>query len=114
MKRITSQTLEKPLINVGRGWTVPGRFNNFHEIFYLRWIFYSPDIHVLPLQTKQGYTYLYSHMTGVIDQKKYSGAGYMMKMKQKEHYNVNFENPQFINYVDGYNLEFVEKAEIEK
>ncbi len=127
---------------------------------------------------KQGYTYLYSHMTGVIDQKKYSGAGYMMKMKQKElalaygyrmiawtfdpvmslngyfnigklgavsrnyldnfygamndginrglptdrlvaewhikeHYNVNYENPQFINYVDGYNLEFVEKAEKE-
>ena len=31
----------------------------------------------------------------------------------KEHYNVNYENPQFINYVDGYNLEFVEKAEKE-
>ncbi len=28
--------------------------------------------------------YLYSHMTGVTDQKKYSGAGYMMKMRQKE------------------------------
>ena len=33
---------------------------------------------------RKGEVYLYSHMTGVIDQKKYSGAGYMMKMKQKE------------------------------
>ncbi len=33
---------------------------------------------------RDGYVYLYSHMTGVLDNKKYSGAGYMMKMKQKE------------------------------
>jgi len=123
---------------------------------------------------KNNYTYLYSHMTGVIDQKKYSGAGYLMKMKQKElaldygyrmiawtfdpvmslngyfnigklgavsrnyldnfygvmndginkglptdrlvaewhikeNYNVQFNNPQFINQVDGYNMEFTEK-----
>ena len=33
---------------------------------------------------RHGKVYLYSHMTGVIDQKKYSGAGYLMKMKQKD------------------------------
>ncbi len=33
---------------------------------------------------RNGEVYLYSHMTGVLDEKKYSGAGYMMKMKQKE------------------------------
>ena len=125
---------------------------------------------------KKGYTYLYSHMTGVIDQKKYSGAGYMMKTKQKElaleygynmiawtfdpvmslngyfnigklgaisrnyldnfygimndginkglptdrlvaewhireNYNVNFDEPQFINEVDGDNMKFIEKPE---
>jgi chorismate synthase len=127
---------------------------------------------------KKGQVYLYSHMTGVIDQKKYSGAGYMMKMKQKElalnygynmiawtfdpvmslngyfninklgaisrnyldnfygtmndginqglptdrlvaewhikeHYDVEDEDPQFINEVDGYNMKFIANPETE-
>ncbi|SMD30826.1 hypothetical protein [Picrophilus oshimae] len=33
---------------------------------------------------RNGKTYLYSHMTGVIEDKKRSGIGYMLKMKQRE------------------------------
>ncbi|KPV46772.1 MULTISPECIES: hypothetical protein [Acidiplasma] len=33
---------------------------------------------------RHGKTYLYSHMTGVISDKKYSGVGYMLKKKQME------------------------------
>ncbi len=33
---------------------------------------------------RHGHTYLYSHMTGVIDNKKYSGAGYELKMMQRK------------------------------
>lgn len=33
---------------------------------------------------RKGKVYLYSHMTGVISDLKYSGIGYMLKMKQKE------------------------------
>lgn len=33
---------------------------------------------------RRGKVYLYSHMTGVISDLKYSGIGYMLKMKQKE------------------------------
>jgi predicted GNAT superfamily acetyltransferase len=33
---------------------------------------------------RNGHVYLYSHMTGVIDENKYSGVGYMLKMKQRE------------------------------
>ncbi len=125
---------------------------------------------------KNNYTYLYSHMTGVIGEKKYSGVGYMLKMKQKElaldygykmiawtfdpvmslngyfnigklgavsrnyldnfygimndginqglptdrlvaewhireHYDVEFTDPRFINEVNGYNMEFTGEPE---
>lgn len=33
---------------------------------------------------RKGKVYLYSHMTGVVSDLKYSGIGYMLKMKQKE------------------------------
>ncbi|MEM0139563.1 MAG: hypothetical protein QXZ44_03000 [Ferroplasma sp.] len=33
---------------------------------------------------RHGHVYLYSHMTGVLDDKKYSGAGYELKMMQKK------------------------------
>ncbi len=34
---------------------------------------------------RNGKVYLYSHMTGVISEKKTSGIGYLLKMKQKEY-----------------------------
>lgn len=33
---------------------------------------------------RHGFSYLYSHMTGVLDEKKYSGVGLRLKLKQKE------------------------------
>ncbi|WP_337860767.1 hypothetical protein [Ferroplasma sp.] len=125
---------------------------------------------------KKGQVYLYSHMTGVIDEQKYSGAGYALKIKQRElalnygydmiawtfdpvmslngyfnigklgavsrtyldnfygimddginkgvptdrlvaewhiheNYNRSYEEPQFINTVDGYQMAFNEKPE---